>query len=396
MQSSEREEGGRAPGPSAFARRLLAEWRRLSLPVADGRGGVVLAVSGGADSTALLLACAELSRARRLSLKMTVAHLEHGLRGASGERDARRVGELAESLGLPCVVGRARVGERARATGDNLEQAARRARYEFLCETARGVRACAVLTAHTLDDQAETVLLRLLRGSGADGLGGMHPVRTLERGGEVLLARPLLRWARRTETEDHCRARGVEVSADEMNADERFARVRVRRSLLPLLETFNPRAVETLARTAELLRDDASALDAAARVLLAEAADEEAAAIPEASVIAEASEMSSAAPEAFEMSSADSGADGLTLPPLLRVEVLARAPVALRRRALRLWIARGRGDLRRVESAHVAAVERLLTGERGGRVAELPCGARIERRRGRLRFLCALKPERAG
>ncbi|HLM54745.1 MAG TPA: TilS substrate-binding domain-containing protein, partial [Pyrinomonadaceae bacterium] len=173
--------------------------------------------------------------------------------------------------------------------------------------------------------------------------------------GEVALRRPLLAWARRADTESYCRARGFEWRADEMNEDEGFARVRVRRRLLPLLETFNPRATEALARAADLLREDAAALESAAARLLEEA----------------------------RAQSAEESA-GKARP--LRVEVLRAAPASPRRRALRRWLALGRGDLRRVEMAHLLAVEKLLEGGRGGRVAELPGGARVERRRGLLLF----------
>ncbi len=322
----------------------------------------MVAVSGGADSTALLLALDELLKSGRLELCLTVAHLDHGLRGERGAEDARWVAELAGRLGYETVIARASVGERARLRRDNLEQAARRARYEFLSEAAREAEARAVLAAHTLDDQAETVLLRLLRGSGAEGLGGIRPERRLEEASDVSLLRPLVSWARRAETEEYCREHGVEFRSDAMNEDERFARVRVRRRLLPLLETFNPRAAEALARAAELLREDAAALEVFAARLLEEASDD--------------------GPEGDVERAADCGRD---VKPL-RVEVLAAAPAALRRRALRLWVARGRGDLRRVELAHILAVEKLLVGTRGGRVAELPGGSLVERRRGRLLF----------
>jgi len=335
---------------SEFARRLDAEWRRLGLPAEGGR--VVVAVSGGADSAALLLACNELIRAGRLSASLSVAHLDHGLRGSAGAEDARWVARLSSDLGLEAEIGRAAVGQRARASRDNLEQAARRERYEFLARAAREAGAAVVLTAHTLDDQAETFLLALLRGGGADGLGAMRPVRALDTAGpQVTLARPLLRWARRKETEGYCRARGVAWRADAMNEDERYARVRVRRRLLPLLETFNPRVREALARTAELLRADSAALDEAAARLLEGASDER----------------------------APNEGDG-RVPPL-RVEALAGAAEAVRRRALRLWLAAGRGDLRRLELRHVETVERLLAGARGGRVAELPGGCSVVRRR---------------
>src|SRR5947209_9408796 len=154
---------------SAFARRLLSEWRRLELPTGDAR--IVVAVSGGADSTALLLACDELMKARRLTLALTVAHLDHGLRGATSAADAAWVAQLARELEHDVVVEQAHVDESAQAMGDNLEQAARRVRYAFLARVAHETRARAVLVAHTLDDQAETLLLALMRGGGAAGLG---------------------------------------------------------------------------------------------------------------------------------------------------------------------------------------------------------------------------------
>jgi tRNA(Ile)-lysidine synthase len=349
--------GGSEGGPGRFARLLLREWRQRGWPLRGER--VLVAVSGGADSTALLLALEELKRVGPLHVDLTAAHLDHGLRGEGGAGDARWVEGLARGLGFGCVSGRADVSELAREARDNLEQAARRARYEFLAGAARSCGARAVLVAHTLDDQAETVLLRLLRGSGADGLGGMAPERTLEAGGEIYLRRPLLAWARGAETEGYCRERGVEFRSDAMNEDERFARVRVRRTLLPLLETFNPRAAEALARAAALLREDSAALERLAAALLEEAR-------------------------------ADAGTDvGEGKAPgacALKVAALKRAAPALRRRALRLWLTRARGDLRRLSHAHLLGVERLLEGERGGRVAELPGGARVERRRGLLHF----------
>ena len=362
MKATRTEGGAGGAALSPFARRLLGEWRRRGW-AARGEA-LVVGVSGGADSTALLLALEELTRAGRLALDVTAAHLNHGLRGARALDDARWVGGLAGSLGFGFVGGRARVAESARERRDNLEQAARRARYEFLAGAAREAGARAVLVAHTLDDQAETVLLRLLRGSGAEGLGGMAPERALGEGGGLLLRRPLVGWARRADTEGYCRARGVEFRGDEMNEDERFARVRLRRRLVPLLETFNPRAVEALGRAAGLLREDSAALERLAAALLEEARAESGA---------------EAARTGGEEARAESAWP-------LRVEVLAAAQPALRRRALRLWLARGRGDLRRLSRANLLGVERLLAGERGGRVAELPGGGSVERRRGLLLF----------
>lgn len=326
--------------PSTFARSLLREWRKLELP--EFSETIVIAVSGGADSVALLLSLNELIKAKKLKLGICIAHLNHQLRPGS-EADARWVAKLAKQLDYQFSVHRADVRTTARKTGDNLEQAARRARYEFLARTASRKRAQIVLTAHTMDDQAETVLLNLLRGSGSDGLGGIEPVRAFDEGSKTQLARPLLSWARRRDTENYCRVLGVEFRIDEMNTDEKFARVRVRRQLLPQMESFNPKIVEGLTRTAELLREDSAALDQAASRLL-ELAEED-------------------------------GAGSR-----LRVDLLALAPPPLRRRALRQWIERRRGDLKRIERVHVLAVESLLFGERGGRVIELPGGSRVARR----------------
>ena len=350
---TERAGDGSKQTPGVFARRVLGEWKRLGLPSAGET--VVAAVSGGADSAALVVALVELIRAKRLALDLRVAHLDHGLRGSAGAEDARHVERLAGELGLEVEIGRASVASRASATRDNVEQAARRERYEFLARVARGASASVVLTGHTLDDQAETFLLALLRGSGARGLGAMRPARPLDAAPpEVSLVRPLLSWARRDEVETYCRERVVAWRTDAMNEDERYARVRVRRQLLPLLETFNPRVRESLARAAELLRADSAALDEAAARLLGEAADE-------------------GAP-----GEGDGG--GRSVVPL-RVEALVTAAEAVRRRALRLWLAAGRGGARRLELRHVESIERLLTGARGGRVAELPGGCSVVRRR---------------
>jgi tRNA(Ile)-lysidine synthase len=332
---------------SRFAQALLREWKRLELPA---NGAVVVAVSGGADSVALLLALDELIKTRRLKLETIVAHLDHRLRGKASDADARWVEALARRIGHTATVGRIDVKKRAAKTGDNLEQAARRARYEFMEKTARAHRAKLILTAHTMDDQAETVLLNLLRGSGAGGLGGVEPVRPLDPASEILLARPLLSWALRQDTENYCRQREVEFRVDEMNINEKFARVRVRRHLLPLMQTFNPKLVAGLSRTAELLREDHSALDRGAARLL-------------------------------ELS-LEPGMDTQTM----RFDLLAVSPPALRRRALRLWIEQCRGDLKRLERVHIAALERLVLGDRGGRVIELPGGAKVSRKRGLLQY----------
>jgi tRNA(Ile)-lysidine synthase len=349
------------PRLSAFARNLLAEWRQLELP--ESSVNIVVAVSGGADSTALLLGLDEVIKKGQLQLNLTVAHLDHGLRDDS-PKDAKWVSQLAKELGYDAVRGRAKLKNRGVSAspktrtikpGENLEQAARRARYAFLEKTANKKDSNFVLTAHTLDDQAETILMRLLRGSAAEGLSGTSAIRELARGSQVKLVRPLLAWARRSDTEDYCQRRQIEFRVDVMNDDEAFSRVRVRKQLLPLMKSFNNRVVETLSRTATLLREDAVALADEARRLLDLAMD-------------------------------DPENNSETRAPSLSVKVLLQSPAAVRRRALREWILRSRGDLKRVEMVHLIAVEKLLKGERGGRVAELPGGIEVTRSRGMLQL----------
>ena len=347
-----------------FERALLAEWRRLELPAANAR--VVVAVSGGADSTTLLLALSKLIAVKKLPLTVTVAHLDHGLRVKASREDSAWVAKLAAELKHEAVLARVNLNQRVRNTADNLEQAARRARYEFLAKVARTEKAKIVLTGHTMDDQAETVMLNLLRGSGVDGLAGIEAVRLLDDRQQILLGRPLLNWARHADTEKYCAEQGVAPRSDAMNLDEKYSRVRVRRRLLPLMETFNGRVVEALSRTARLLREDARALAAAADRLLEQATEKA---------------------TAQKLSREKTGAKNKV--PGVCVEVLTNAAPALRRRALRRWLAQGRGDLRRLELVHLLAVEQLLTGTRGGRVIELPGGARVSRKRGVLEFLAA-------
>ncbi len=211
---------------------------------------LVAAVSGGADSLCLLGTLLAL-RERGHPLAPTaivVAHLDHGLRGEAGAADARFVAELAGQLGLRSVSERADVPALARQTRRSLEDAARRARYAFLRRVAAEVGAARICTGHTRDDQAETLLLHLVRGSGLAGLAGMAPLS-----GDI--ARPLL-MVTREQTEAYCAAHGWAPRADLSNADTRFLRNRVRHELLPVLERFNPNLRETLARNAALIAAD--------------------------------------------------------------------------------------------------------------------------------------------
>jgi len=339
---------------SGFATKLLTEWRQLDLPVSQAT--VVVAVSGGADSSALFLGLDELVAKQNLHLNLIVGHLDHGLRRTSRD-DAKWVSRLGKDLGHDVVISRVNLARAGSGRDANLEQAARKARYKFLQTTATRNDSNFVLTAHTLDDQAETILMRLLRGSAAEGLSGTPPVREIERGSKVKLVRPLLAWARRADTESYCRLRQIDFRVDEMNDDEAFSRVRVRKHLLPLMKSFNNRIVEALSRTAALLNEDATALSDEAKRLLELAG---------------------------QNSGKTSGKNHETKLPSLSVDILLQAPAAVRRRVLREWILRSRGDLRRLEMVHLLAIDGLLKEGRGGRVAELPEGMKVTRKRGML------------
>ncbi|MBO9627220.1 MAG: tRNA lysidine(34) synthetase TilS [Microbacterium sp.] len=212
---------------------------------------VIVALSGGADS--LALAAATAFEAPKLGLRVASLTVDHGLQAGS-DAVAERAARAAAALGLdPLIV-------RVDVSGDGgPEAAAREARYGVLRDAASDARAAAVLLGHTLDDQAETVLLGLARGSGATSLQGMAPVR--EDGEGLRWIRPLLA-VRRATTRAFCAASGLEPWDDPHNVDARFSRVRVRERVLPVLESeLGPGIAEALARTAEQLREDAEAFD---------------------------------------------------------------------------------------------------------------------------------------
>lgn len=246
-----------------FTRRLeqrVAEFiaRRRAL----GHGErVIIGVSGGPDSTVLLLL---LSRLRdELGLALTAAHFDHRLRSREeAEGDRRFVERLCRSLGVPLVTGGGDVKRRARKEGESVEEAARALRYRFLGAQAKRVRAGAVVVGHTLDDRAETVLLHVLRGSGLDGLAAMPPRSPWPFGAGPEIARPLLDVTRR-EVERYCRDLGVEPRRDPTNDLPIATRNRVRAELMPLLRSFNPKASEALARLADAAAADTAFVDGA-------------------------------------------------------------------------------------------------------------------------------------
>ncbi|MDQ2747811.1 MAG: tRNA lysidine(34) synthetase TilS, partial [Acidobacteriota bacterium] len=161
-----------------FTRNLITEWRRLKLPFADET--FVVAVSGGADSVSLMLALDELRRLKKLTNRFVIAHFNHDLRGSESDLDAEFVRHLTIKLDFEFAYKIQNPKSKIHNQSGNLEQNARQARYEFLTETARNLNAEYVLTAHTMNDQAETLLINLIRGSGIEGLSGMKTIRDLE------------------------------------------------------------------------------------------------------------------------------------------------------------------------------------------------------------------------
>ena len=219
---------------------------------------VCVAVSGGADSVALLLALVEANTESAqnktpLGVVLRVAHVHHGLRGAEADGDEDFVRELCERLGVPLTVFRVDTAARQAMQGEGVEEAARELRYEAL----RGLMASGVVdvvaTAHTLDDQAETVVMKMLRGAWTEGLGGISPEVQVSGGGKIV--RPLL-GVRRVEVEAFLRERGPAWREDATNQDVSLTRNRVRHVLMPMLREFNPGVDALLARTAEVAREE--------------------------------------------------------------------------------------------------------------------------------------------
>ncbi|QMW65968.1 tRNA lysidine(34) synthetase TilS [Mumia sp. ZJ1417] len=315
---------------------VVARGRRaVSDALADlpGDATVVFGVSGGADSLALaaLTSFVVAGRGGR-ALALVV---DHGLQAGS-DQVAQRAAAQSRDLGVEARVERVDVG-----SDGGPEGAARVARREALQACADELGAAAVLLAHTRDDQAETVLLGLARGSGARSLAGMAPRTGIWR-------RPLLGLTR-ADTEQVCRAVGLTWWDDPHNDDARYARVRVRRTVLPLLEReLGPGVAAALARTADGLRDDADALDVLARTAAREV-------------------------------TRDDGA--------LDVAALAALPRALRTRVLRAAAIGAGSTANDLTAAHVAGVEQLVTAWRGQGGPALPGGLTVRRTGGVLLFI---------
>lgn len=329
------------PTPQAeAAERLRRRIERTVESYADEEGllpegsRVLVGVSGGPDSSALLLVLSRLAERRCLTL--TAAYFDHQLRGpeAAGE-EAGAAEAVAKAAGVPLVRGGSDVASLAATERLTIEEAARKARYGFLAEQARAHRADLVATGHTRDDQAETVLMHILRGAGLRGLAGMPPkgkwpVRA-QKGPPLI--RPLLCLGRE-DTAAYCRATGIQPVEDASNRSPAFLRNRIRHEALPYLRQYNPVVDDALIRLAKAARDDAAYLEQEASKLV-------------------------------EQTSHGARLDR---------RLLRTAPAALRRHALRLAVEAVAGGLQGIHLRHIDALEKAATGRAGGKQLDLPEG----------------------
>lgn len=305
-------------------------------------GGVqrlVIAVSGGPDSMALFFALLRIGRASKSGPELVVAHLDHGLRPSSSE-DARFVAQAAANAGIEAVVERIDVAAEAASRRENIEATGRAVRYGFLARVAAERRAEAVATGHTATDQAETVVMRLARGTGVDGLAGIAASRELATG--TRLVRPMID-STRDDVLAYCLDREIRFLEDATNADLQRSRAFARHELLPRLERVSPGAAANFARAARLAEDDR---------------------------------------KFFSLRVAETmAAWGVATVGRVELPVAAVAALepALRRRVLREAVRRARGDLVRIDMGHIEAIDGLLDEDRHGREATLPLGIRARR-----------------
>ncbi len=309
---------------------------------------VLVGVSGGADSVTLLHMLA--SWRELLALSLCAVHVDHQLRPESA-RDAAWVRQLAARLQIPLIVERRDVQARCREHGWSLEDGARRVRYQCFASAAAQHSAHVLALAHTADDQAETVLMRLLRGSGLTGLSGIPMTRPLER---VRVVRPLLSvW--RQELLAYLRHHELSYRDDASNEDVRFTRNRIRHQLLPLLERdYNPQTKSVLVQLAEQCRDDSAYLEHLAGRHWKRLAK-----------ISRSGEVA------------------------IAVHPFARQAVSLQRYLVRRAVRQVRGELTEFEFRHWREIDALLApGAAIGAVAHLPGGVRVSRHAERLVFAC--------
>jgi tRNA(Ile)-lysidine synthase len=312
---------------------------------------VVVGVSGGADSVCLLHVLAKWRK--RLGIKLHVAHLNHQLREVESEADAEYVSNLAGSLGIPITIDRQDVAAYRTERNCSIEEAARELRYAFLARVAREVGANRIAIGHTRDDQVETILMHILRGTGITGLCGLAPCSPMayDSQGMLLLAslpslrakrsnllviRPLLDITRE-ETTNYCQEQQLAPRIDSSNLSLSFFRNRLRLQLLPLLRQYNPSVDQALLRLADIAKEDSALIEQQASGLWDEVARQENNTI------------------------------------YLDRKQIASLPIALQRHLLRAAVTRLVGDTRDIEASHIEAARSLLNKPASKRIS-LPHG----------------------
>jgi tRNA(Ile)-lysidine synthase len=331
---------------------LARSLQKHALLRAGDRVGV--AVSGGADSVALLFLLWELRE--RLGIVLRVVHFNHTLRGRASDADEKFVAKLAKRLAIPFLSGRADIQAKAKRERANLEDAARRGRYDFFSGLVRQEKLTLIATAHTADDQAETVLAHILRGTGLAGLAGIH--RQAEH-----IVRPLLDM-RRTELREFLRARKQTWREDASNRDLTKTRARIRKKLIPFLEKqFQSEVVAHLAQLAEFAREDEALLDQLAGERM------------QATV------------------SSDGDRKRIAIGNLLQpgVDTLVSNSVALTSRLVRRIVEDVKTGEGQISAHHVEAILKLAREGKNGKLLLLPGGVEVRRERESLVFLGPLR-----
>ena len=298
----------------------------------------MVAVSGGPDSLTLLFALYHLQGELRLNLHG--AHLDHGLRGEASEADASFVAETFCTLGIGFTSERADVPNFQKRHRLSMEEAAREVRYAFLARVAGEQRSDAIALGHTSDDQAETVLMNILRGSALTGLRGMEPsARRIIGGADVLLVRPLLRTSKE-DTSRYCRALDLEPRQDQSNLSTQPRRNRIRMELLPMLEEYNPAVREALIRLSHSAAQQVAYLDRSVDRIWQEAVRNE--------------------------------QDQVTL----KKDIFHRLDPAIQAHMLLRAISKVKGDLKEIQQSHIEDMVQLMGGA-AGRTLHLPQGIRF-------------------
>lgn len=356
-----------------LAHRLLQQLRERRMVRAGERVGV--AVSGGADSLALLLLLAELRE--KLGIVLTVVHFNHQLRGRASELDEKFVAKLAAKLSLAFHAGRADVAAKAKREKTNLEDAARRARYGYFSRLVEEKQVARIAVAHTADDQAETVLAHLLRGTGLAGLGGIHPA-------VGAIFRPLL-TVRRSELRTYLRAKKQIWREDATNRDTTRTRARIRNKLIPFIEKyFQPGIVEHLAALAGLAREDEAYFEAGVEERFCGVAHREDDEIR----VAIADLFSPAGKKEFNAEDTESTEDA----ERATKNFAARA---LSKRLIRRIVAEVKQRAGQLGAGHVEAILELAHSGKSGRLLPLPGGLEVRRERDALVFRVGSNKNRA-